>query len=252
LGFQGLTGLAAGTFGYFATDSSGNVRLAIEADVSANKAKILSAPHILVSDNKEARIQVGKQVPIATSSTSTPITAGVAATNTTTSTIQYKDVGTILKVKPQINDSGLIALEISQEVSDSQPVDVLGTTQLQIIKNEVTTNLVAQDGETIVIGGLVNENDTFTNSGIPLLSTIPVLKYLFGTNTTSKERHEIVILLTPHVVRNQDEARKMTSDYYEIFKNVSKEINIEKHKKSTNTPQQSGAKTSPATNDKQN
>ena len=89
-------------------------------------------------------------------------------TNTTTSTIQYKDVGTILKVKPQINDSGLISLEISQEVSVCHYCSrSLVTDQFVITKNEVTTNMIAQDGQTIVIGGLVNETTNYSRSGIP-------------------------------------------------------------------------------------
>ncbi len=224
LGFQQLSALGAGTFGYTAVDSSGATRLQIEADATAHKAKILSAPSILVADNREARIQVGKQVPLATSTTTSPLSTGTAITNTTTSTVQYKDVGTILKVKPQINDSGLIALEMSQEISDAAPVSVLGTDQLEITKTEVTSNLVIQDGDTIVIGGLIQENDSYDNTGIPGLNKLPIIKYLFGTNTYSKERHETVILLTPRVVKSQADAKNVTSDYYELFKNVSKEM----------------------------
>jgi general secretion pathway protein D len=254
LGFQGLSALASG-FGYFATDSSGQVRLAIEADATLGKAKILSAPQILVADNREARIQVGTQIPIATSTTTTPnSTVATGSTlipiNTTTSTIQYKDVGTILKVKPQINDSGLISLEMSQEVSSASTQQVLGTDQFVISKNEVSTNLVAQDGETIVIGGLVNETDSNSRDGIPGLSRIPLLGYLFGKTTDAKQRQELIILLTPRVVRNQSEAEKMTSDYYELFKNVSKELNIEKHKKSTGSQKQSSEKAAPAAKEK--
>jgi len=255
LGFAPLPDLAAantsGTtfFAYTARDTSGKVKLSIEADASLGKAKILSSPNILVSDNREARIQVGTQIPIATSTTTTPLSSTststtVTATNTTTSTIQYKDVGTILKVKPQINDSGLIALELSQEVSSAKTQPVLGTDQFVISKNEITTNLVAQDGETIVIGGLVNETTNSSRSGIPGLSKIPVLGYLFGTTTDTLDRQELVILLTPRVVRNQAEAKKMTSDYYELFKNVGKEINIEKHKKTVPVKDQGADKQS--------
>ena len=255
LGFQGLSALTAGAFGYTAIDSRGNVRVAIEADVAASKGKILSAPNILVADNREARIQVGSQIPIATSATTTPGTTvatngTITPSNTTTSTIQYKDVGTILKVKPQINDSGLISLEISQEVSDFTTQSVLGTEQFVITKNEVSTNLLAQDGETIVIGGLVNEKITYSRGGIPFLSTIPVLGYLFGQTVDSTKRTELVILLTPRVVRNQVDAKKLTSDYYELFKNVSKELDLERHKKSMNSQQQSSEMIGPQAKDK--
>jgi general secretion pathway protein D len=95
----------------------------------------------------------------------------------------------------------------------------------------VSTNLVAQDGETIVIGGLVNESTSKSRSGIPVLSTLPLLGGLFGQTTDNTQRQELLILLTPRVIRNQIEAHKMTNDYYELFKNVEKEINLEKHKK---------------------
>ena len=96
------------------------LRAVITALAEESKAKVLAAPHILVSDNREARIQVGRQVPIATSTTSTLTSTTSTDTSSSipvTSTIQYKDIGIILKVKPQVNDSGLIALEITQEIS---------------------------------------------------------------------------------------------------------------------------------------
>ncbi|HMK61850.1 MAG TPA: secretin N-terminal domain-containing protein [Dissulfurispiraceae bacterium] len=261
LGFSPLPDLAAPNtsgstyFSYTARDASGSVKLLIEADASHGKAKILSSPNILVADNREARIQVGSQIPIATSTTTTPVSATsngstVTTSNSTTSTVQYKDVGTILKVKPQVNDSGLISLELSQEVSSADTKSVLGTDQFVITKNEISTNLVAQDGETIVIGGLINESTNTSRSGIPGLSKIPLLGYLFGTTNDNVDRQELVILLTPRVLRNQTEAKKMTSDYYELFKNVGKEINLEKHKKTVptnneikDTPAQSSNKT---------
>jgi type II secretory pathway component GspD/PulD (secretin) len=126
----------------------------------------------------------------------------------------------------------------------------LGTDQFVISKNEVSTNLVAQDGETIVIGGLVNETDSNSRDAIPLLGNIPILGYLFGRTADQKQRQELIILLTPRVVRNQSEADKMTSDYYKMFKNVSKELDIEKHKKSTSSQKQSSEKTAPAAKEK--
>jgi type II secretory pathway component GspD/PulD (secretin) len=199
-----------------------NVKLMIQSLAKEDKAKILSSPHILVADNREAKIQVGDQIPIATSTTTTPISGGTTVTNTTTATIQYKDTGTILKVKPQINDSGLVALEITQEVSKGNTTTVLGTEQFIISKREVTTNLVAQDGQTIVIGGLIDETTSKVRTGIPFLSRIPILGYLFGSTVDDTTRTELIILLTPHVVRNQQEAGNTTSDYLDRFKKNTK------------------------------
>jgi type II secretory pathway component GspD/PulD (secretin) len=252
LGFAPLPDLSAPNsagstfFAYTAKDASGSVKLSIEADASIGKAKVLSSPNIMVADNREARIQVGKQIPLATSTTTTPISSGSTTTNTTTSTIQYKDTGTILKVKPQINDSGLISLEISQEVSSADKATVLGTDQFVITKNEVSTNLIAQDGETIVIGGLVTENKTFNRSGIPFFSKIPVLGYLFGQTTNDSTRQELIILLTPRVVRNPEAAKALSQEKYKTFENLNKEINLEKMKKTLPPAPMSPKETAPA------
>lgn len=213
---------------FTASDIAGNTKLLIQALAENNKAKVLSAPHILVSDNREARIQVGDQVPIATSVTTysgtTSSGSSTTTSNPTTYTVQYKDTGTILKVKPQINDSGLISLEVSQEVSSVARQTVLGTEQYVVSKKEVTTSLVAQDGQTIVIGGLIDETTSKGRAGLPFLSKIPLLGYLFGSTTDETTRTELIILLTPYVVRSQAEAGNMSSGYIKRLKGVDREV----------------------------
>jgi general secretion pathway protein D len=237
------TGASDG-FTFVATDPTGTVRARLTAALKDSKAKILAAPHILVSDNREARIQVGSQVPLATSMTTTPLASGTTVTNTTTSTIQYKDIGIILKVKPQVNDSGLVSLEISQEVSSlGDPVDVAGTKEITINKTEVTTNLVAQDGETIVIGGLIREDLTKTIEGIPFLSKIPIIGSLFSNTTDNVTRTELIILLTPHVIKNQAEAAGVTSDYVDRYKGSTKDKNIDEFIKEKGKKEQDGKDT---------
>ncbi|MGZ6292135.1 MAG: hypothetical protein ACXWMK_08110, partial [Syntrophales bacterium] len=188
-------------------DSAGTVTALINALASESKAKLLASPHIMVSDNREAKIQVGQQVPIATSETfGTP---GVAPQQT----IQYQDIGIILKVKPQINDSGLVAMDISQEVS-TFTTQLIGTGQQVVInKTMAATNLVVHDGQTIVIGGLIREDDNNNRQGIPFLYKIPVLGYLFGNTERDNTRTELVILLTPHVVKNQQQATSITNKF---------------------------------------
>ena len=209
-------------FTYVGKDPTGNIRVVLTALATENKAKVLASPHILVSDNREARIQVGQQVPLATSTTTTPITGGTNVTNTSTSTIQYKDIGIILKVKPQINDSGLVSLELGQEVSSlGANVKIAGQDFASINKEEVSTNLVALDGETIIIGGLIREDTNKSKDGIPFLSKIPILGNLFGTTTDNVTRNEIIVLLTPHVMKNLVEAGKVTSDYLERYQGTS-------------------------------
>ncbi len=214
---KGLAG-----FSYIASDAAGKVKALLQALASESKLNVLASPHILAADNREARIQIGDQVPIATSQST-----AVGTSNSILTTIQYKDTGTILKVKPQINESGLVALDITQEVSDFSPLKVLGSDQFIFSKREAATNLVAQDGQTIVIGGLIRSRGDRTQSGIPLLSKIPVLGYLFGATTNSKTKTELIVLLTPHVIRNQQEAGVVSSEYLERLKGTDKEINVD-------------------------
>ena len=210
-------------FTYVGKDPTGNIRVVLTALATENKAKVLASPHILVSDNREARIQVGQQVPLATSTTTTPLVGGTTTvTNTSTSTIQYKDIGIILKVKPQINDSGLVSMELGQEVSSlGSDVVIAGQAYASINKEEVSTNLVSQDGETIIIGGLIREDTSKSKDGIPFLSKIPILGNLFGTTSDKVRRNEIIVLLTPHVMKNLVEAGKVTSDYLERYQGTS-------------------------------
>jgi general secretion pathway protein D len=213
-------------------DKGGSVVAFINALATESKAKLLATPHIMVSDNREARIQVGQQVPIATSETFGSTTVAPQRT------IQYKDIGIILKVKPQINDSGLVAMQISQEVSTfSTELLFDNSTEIIVNKTEVATNLVVNDGETIIIGGLIRQDDTKAKQGIPFLNRIPVLGYLFGNTSTDKERTELVILLTPRVIKTKQEAAAVTDRYVGTMsdENVGKQF---KEDLKTKTPQQ--------------
>jgi len=236
-------GVNTGTFSKIPTDGftfvgydpTGNIRAVLTALQDKSKAKVVAAPHLLVADNREARIQVGQQIPLATSTSSQPI-ASTTSTGTTTnavsvvgtSTIQYKDIGIILKVKPQVNDSGLISLELSQEISAvGDAVVVGGLDEISINKTEVTSNLVARDGETIVIGGLIREDTSHGSSGVPFLSSLPLIGWLFGNTSDKVTRNELIILLTPHVLRNQQEAKDVTSGYLERYKSSTKDKRID-------------------------
>ena len=214
---------------FVGTDSKNNVRAVITALAAESRAKILAAPHILVSDNREARIQVGSQIPIATSSTSYVNVSGQTTTEIpTTNTIQYQDIGIILTVKPQVNDSGLISLDLSQEISsEGPPATIGGTAYTSINKTEATTNLVAQDGQTIVIGGLIREDVTKSKDGIPFLSKIPVIGNLFGNTVDHTTRTELVILLTPRVVRNMKEAGDVTNKYLDRYQQGTRDKDID-------------------------
>ncbi len=216
--------LSGSGFTFVGTDPSGIVRAYLQALVTESRAKLLATPHILVADNREASIQVGSQIPIATSTIST----AEVITGAITTSVQYKDIGIILKVKPQINESGLVSLELSQEVSTlGGAVQIASQSYSSITKTEAKTNLVSQDGQTIIIGGLIREDTTQSRSGIPFLSKIPILGYLFGKTSNTKTRNELIILLTPHVMKSPQEAKVVTSDYINRFVKTTKEIKLE-------------------------
>ncbi len=202
----------SGGFSFAAIDPSGEMRAMISALATVSKAKLLATPHFLVSDNREARIQVGQQVPIVTSETYGSTTVAPQRT------IQYKDIGTILKVKPRINEGGLVSIELNQEISDYSTIKLYSNEdQIIINKNDVTTNLVVQDGQTIIIGGLIREKTSDSNAGIPWLNKISILGYLFGNTKDESSRSEIVILLTPRVMRSVQDADNLTSEYMPRF-----------------------------------
>ncbi len=219
-------------FTFLAKDAAGIVRSMLQTLASESRLKVIASPHILATDNREARIQIGDQVPVVTSETN------VTGTTNIQRTISYKDTGTILKVKPQINMGGLVSLEINQEVSDYTMKIMYGSEYPVIYKRETSTNVVVQDGETIIIGGLIKDKTDRTQEGLPLLSKIPILGYLFGYTSDINTRTELVILLTPRVVNNQQEAKETTLDYLNRFKGVNahiieKEVRIQGSKKAS-------------------
>ena len=199
--------LSLGGFTFVGVDQAGTVRALINALATDSKAKVLAAPHILVSDNRDAKIQVGQQVPLITTETYGSTTIAPQRT------FQYRDIGIILKVKPRINAGGLVSLEIYQEISTFETITLSGDQQILLDKTDVTTELVVQDGQTIVIGGLIREDTNKSRTGIPFLSKIPVIGWLFGSTEDDIKRQELIILLTPHVIKNQKEAKDMSTEF---------------------------------------
>ena len=195
------TGFAAAVFD--STDFLRGLITALGKDTSLN---ILSSPNIMASDNKEAYIEVAEEIPIVTGEvTSKEATA-------TTRTIQYRKTGIILKVTPHINTSGLVKMDISQEVSERGEKDPdLKTTS--IVSRVAETSLVVQDGQMIVIGGLMRNRDAVSRSGIPGLRHVPVVKYLFGSEGKENSKTELIILITPRVVRDRNEAEIVTQEF---------------------------------------
>jgi general secretion pathway protein D len=192
----------------------------INAAATSDKVNVLASPHILALDNKEAKIEIADEVPVA-STISQPQTS----TEFTTSQVQFKSAGTILTVTPTINDKKQVTLKINQEVSELGKIVPIGGELYQgFTTRKANTTAIVQDGHTLVIGGIIQEKTQKTNNGIPFLSKIPVLGYLFGTTTDSTVRKELILMVTPHVVGNSEEADVLTEEYSNKVKGLKEKI----------------------------
>ena len=194
----------------------------LNAAASLGNVNVLLSPHVLALDNKEAKIEIAQEVPVATSITDS--TAGSSG-NTSTSQVQYKSAGVILTVTPHINEKKQVTLKIVQEVSELGEAVPVGTGLFQgFITRKANTTAIVQDGHTLVIGGIISERKDQSRSGIPILSKLPVLGYLFGTTTDKATKRELIIMVTPHVVANHEEADALSAEYKGRVKELRQRI----------------------------
>ena len=184
--------------------SSGGVTATFDLLSTLTKVKVISSPKLMVLNNKSASIEVGDQVPIATSAATSTQSAGAPTINT----IQLYDTGIILHVTPKVNSTGQVLLDLSQEVSASVPTSSSGIDSPTIQQRKVATSVAVDDGQTIVIGGLIRDNRSRNRTGAPVLKDIPVVGALFGVTDDNVDRTELMVVLTPHVVRNGREIRR--------------------------------------------
>ena len=202
----------AGGLTFVAMDTANKLKGLINLLASEGKVDILASPHIMAANNQEARIMIGEEVPILTS-TSTPLIS--QTTSYSTSTVQYRSTGIILTVKPQINAKGLVTLEIAQEVSDAKSTTTGVDGSPTFTVRQAHTSLITADNQTVVLGGLIREDNTHTQAGIPGLRKMPVLGPLFGSEGVSKQRTELLVLITPHIISNLEEGAHITHDMKE-------------------------------------
>jgi general secretion pathway protein D len=192
---------------YFILSKAPNVALAALANVS--KVKVLSAPQVMVLDNEPARLQVGQQVPVLTGTATSTLAAGAPVVNS----VDYHATGVIMQVTPRVTSGGLVTLDIAQEVSDVAPQATNSVSGSPTFNDQTfRTRVAIQDGQTIGMAGLIRDNASDGNSGIPFLKDIPILGTFMSTQTGSRTRQELLVLITPHVVHDQRDARALTED----------------------------------------
>ncbi|WP_242443064.1 type II secretion system secretin GspD [Magnetospirillum sp. 15-1] len=194
-------------FSYLLSNQSG-IQAVVNALDDVTNVNVVSSPQLLVLNNQTASLQVGDQVPISTQSSVSTVTSGSPVVNS----IEYRDTGVILKVTPRVNDSGLVLLDISQEVSDVSTTTSSNLDSPTIQQRKISSSVAVQDGQTVALGGLIRDNLKRTKSGVPLLNDVPLLGPLFGTTDNTRDRTELLVLLTPHVVRNANDAQAITDE----------------------------------------
>ena len=211
-GTIGGLGLATAGFNYRILNGAGGVKLALNALASANRATILSSPRVLARNGETATIQVGQEVPIITSQHSTNTTS-TTGTPQVLQTIQYRNTGVILKVKPVIHSGDQIDLDVSQEVSAAQSTSTGVSASPTFSTRKVDTKLTLRNGATVLLGGLISEDNSRGNTGIPFLKDIPLFGNLFSNQTANGARRELIVLITPYVVNDTHDAEALTDAF---------------------------------------
>ncbi len=202
-----LPGFPGDFSGFSGLLSSGKVRVLIDALNDVSDVNVISSPQVLVLDNQTAQLEVGDEVPILTQ-----VAEGFNTDDRIVSSIEYNQTGVILNVTPRVNASGLVVLDIEQEVSD-----VVRTTSSTInaptfAQRRIGTSVAVGSDQTVVLGGLIEDSIEEGTAGIPYLKDIPWLGFLFGRTLEITERTELLVLITPKVLTNQGEAVAATNE----------------------------------------
>ena len=226
IGDVGTTVIPGIGISYSIVEAAGRFAASVKAAADEKRLNVISSPHILASNNKEAKIQIGAEAPIFTS---TYTTSGTENTSTITGTIEYKDIGIILTVTPRVSDAGLITLDVQIEDSTATTV-TLGNENdplsVPAFKKKVAkTTLSVLQGQMIVIGGLISDTKDNSKSGIPYLSKIPVLGALFGVHANIVNKEETILLLTPHIITDASQSRTVTDEFRTRVRGIQTEIN---------------------------
>ena len=188
-------------FSYSLTDNAGAVRAVVNALAEKSLVNVLSTPSIMVQDNHTAAIHVGDQQPVQSAIQMSEIG--------TTTSIEYRDTGVKLQVTPSVNAGDLVTMDILQSVTDVGPVDP-ATSQRSFLERNVSSRIAVRSGESVVLGGLIRDNASRGRAGLPFLQDIPVVGRLFGTTTNNNSRTELLVFITPRVLRNEQDLRDIS------------------------------------------
>ncbi|MCB2056169.1 MAG: type II secretion system secretin GspD [Geminicoccaceae bacterium] len=202
-------------FNFVLTPGSSNIT--IDALSRITDVKVLSSPSLVVQDNSEAVLNVGDEVPIVTRSATNVVDTDAVVVNN----IEYRDTGVILEVKPRISSNDIVALEIAQEVSRVATESVTSDTLTPTIsQRKITSRINIQSGQTVVLGGLIQDSETRAKNKVPVLGDVPILGNLFSSTDNSAQRTELIVFLTPRIIHNAEDARDLSEELRSRMRSV--------------------------------
>ena len=204
-------------FSYTLRNTLGDVRAVLSALAEKSLVKVISSPSLMVLDNHTASIAVGNQQPIRVGET---VTSG----GNITSNIQYKDTGVTLSVTPSVNSGNMVTMQLNQAVTDVGIVDE-ATGQRSFLQRQFGSKVAVRSGETLVLGGLIRDNTSSGKSGLPGLQDIPILGALFGATTKNVNRTELLVVITPRVVRTEQDVRQLGQELKDRMKTLYPPLN---------------------------
>jgi len=210
-GLQGTLGTLGGVGGVggsgltYTLSNAADVRAVLNLFTSKNRATILSTPRLLVGSGKQASIDIGTEIPTLSSTTS-----GLQRDTNVIQQIQYRSTGTSLTIRPIVYAGRRVDLDISQQVSESQPNETSNIDSPVIFNRQVKTQLSLSDGQSVLLGGFISDSRSSGQTGVPILKDIPLIGQLFRADKSSGTRTELVIMIIPYVIDNAAEAKAIT------------------------------------------
>ncbi len=207
--------LTGGGFQGFLLSGGNSQQAALDLLQTVSKVRVLSSPELVVLDNQAARLQVGQDVPVLSEQQQSTLVANSSLVNS----VSYVQTGVLLQITPRVNTDGQVTLDVAEEVSSSLGITTTGggagPASPTFSDRNVQSRVVVQDGQTIGIAGLIQDQDQRQNQGVPFLRNVPVIGALFGQQANQRLRTELLVMITPHVEHDARDARAVTEDMEE-------------------------------------
>jgi general secretion pathway protein D len=195
----------------------------VTAQESTGRSRVISAPSVIATDSIAASINVGLEVPTLTATATTGLQQG--GSSIFANSVSNRNTGVTLSIVARVNPSGIVTLVINQEVSAPQPPATNAAIQSpSFSKRTIQTQVTLMDGDTIAIGGIINEDDTMSSSGIPVLHRVPGLGMLFGNRTYDKSRTELIVFMTPRVIYDSNQITEASEELKSRMRRLRKYV----------------------------